>query len=75
MNTLQSTEKNRQLGKLYKNSIDINNKNASQTIIYDFISPGSCVLDIGCACGDLGVVLAKNKKCTVYGIEYNEMSI
>lgn len=75
MKISQQIEKNRQSGTLYQNSIDINNKNSSQTIIYDFIPPGSCVLDIGCACGDLGVALAQNKNCTLYGIEYNEKSV
>ena len=75
MSILQPTEKSRQSGTLYQSSIDVNNKNCSQTIIYDFIPQGSRVLDVGCACGDLGVVLAQNKACTVYGMEYNEKSV
>ena len=68
-------QKSRETGTLYQNPIDITNKNSSQTIIYDFISYKSCVLDVGCACGDLGIVLNKNKKCTVYGMEFDIKSI
>lgn len=68
-------QKSRETGTLYQNQIDITNKNSSQTIIYDFISYRSCVLDVGCACGDLGIVLNKNKKCTVYGMEFDIKSI
>ena len=75
MNIGQTINRSRESGKFYKVSIDINNKNKPQTIIYDFIPSGSRVLDIGCACGDLGVVLTENKSCNVYGMEYDGKSV
>lgn len=55
--------------KHYKSCIDINNLNESRSIIYSFINENTTVLDLGCACGDLGIIL-QNKNCTVYGLEY-----
>lgn len=75
MSIPQPAEKSRQAGTLYQSSVDISNKNCSPTIIYDAIPQGSLVLDVGCACGDLGIILAQNKACTVYGMEYNEKSV
>lgn len=53
----------------YKLDIDIKNSNESRSIIYSLIDPNTTVLDLGCACGDLGVIL-QNKNCSVYGLEY-----
>lgn len=39
------------------------------------ISPGSCVLDVGCACGDMGKALFHEKKCRVWGCDYNPYSL
>jgi len=59
----------------YKNSIDINNSHDPRVIEMNYISQDSCVLDVGCACGDLGVALKEYKNCTCHAFEYNEGSI
>lgn len=59
----------------YKHDIDIENDNESRSIMYSLIPHNSTVLDVGCACGDLGVILKQNKKCNVYGLEYSIESI
>lgn len=55
----------------YKSNIDINNTNDSRSIIYSLIEDNTNILDLGCACGDLGNIL-KNKNCNIYGLEYLE---
>lgn len=44
-------------------------------IIFDWIKPGSSVLDLGCGDGDLLYRLAKEKGCRVQGIEIEEEAI
>lgn len=56
---------------LYKNEIDISDINSSHTKIINMIGEGLSVLDVGCACGDIGDYISKNKGCTVVGIEYD----
>src|SRR5574344_2173495 len=58
----------------YKANVDINNKNDSRSIIYSLIEESTNILDLGCACGDLGNIL-KKKKCNIYGLEYLEESV
>ena len=62
-------------GLKYKNYIDINNKNTSHYKIYNLTNKNDIVLDVGCACGDLGYILYTYKQCTLYGLEYNQKSI
>jgi methionine biosynthesis protein MetW len=59
----------------YKHSIDVEDTNSSHVQIIHKIPDGSRVLDVGCACGDLGVYLQKYKNCTVWGMEYDVKSI
>ena len=59
---------------LYKHPLNFNNKNDSAVILFDFVKENSTVLDVGCACGNLGEKLHKLKKCTLFGIEYNPQS-
>ncbi len=59
----------------YQKGIDINDKNESRSIIYSLIQPDKIVLDIGCACGDLGIALNNNKNCSLYGLEYVQESV
>lgn len=59
----------------YKVDIDNLCENTSHIQIINRIPFGSTVLDVGCACGDLGVYLSKNKNCEMYGLEYNKESI
>lgn len=50
-------------------------KNDSKSIIFRYVTPESTVLDVGCACGDLGIALKKYKDCIVHGLEYDHESI
>lgn len=58
----------------YKIDIDINNKNDVHVIEMEYIEEGKTVLDVGCACGDLGVALKAHKKSEVYGLERERTS-
>lgn len=49
--------------------------NESKSMVYRYISPNSTVLDVGCACGDLGVALRQHKSCKMHGLEYNSESV
>ena len=60
---------------LYAKKFNPQNTNDSLSKIYSMIDDASVVLDIGCACGDLSIALAKGKKCRVYGIEANSKSV
>jgi methionine biosynthesis protein MetW len=44
-------------------------------VVFDFIKPGSSVLDLGCGDGELLAALMKEKKCRVQGIEIDEQAI
>lgn len=50
-------------------------QNDSKSILYRYVSRGSTVLDVGCACGDLGAALHQYKKCSMHGLEYNQESV
>jgi 2-polyprenyl-3-methyl-5-hydroxy-6-metoxy-1,4-benzoquinol methylase len=60
---------------IYRINLNTANDNDARIMAYSFIEPDSIVLDVGCACGDFGTLLKKNKNCIVYGFEYNEGSI
>jgi|GEM_PF-473847 len=62
-------------GTVYHVSVDPNEQNDAKALLYQFVTPGSIVLDVGCACGDLGVALKTYKACTLYGLEYNFDSV
>lgn len=53
----------------------IENPNDAMTLAFEFIEPGSRVLDAGCAAGDLGVLLHERKNCRVFGMDYNPDSV
>ena len=44
-------------------------------IVYDWVKPGSSVLDLGCGDGELMALLAREKQCRVQGIELDEEAI
>lgn len=56
---------------VYDRVIDTAQRN-SLSVLSDFITPESVVLDLGCGSGALGRHLIKYKSCTVDGITYNE---
>ena len=59
---------------VYSEPFDIHAVNSSRAQVYRFVPENSRVLDVGCACGDLGYALVTHKKCEVWGIEGNEGS-
>lgn len=61
---------------VYKvSSVPTDAVNDSKSILFRYVSTGATVLDVGCACGDLGVALHSNKGCSMYGMEYNTGSV
>ena len=62
-------------GKKYQSNVDIYNSSDPRVMVIDYISDGAIVLDVGCACGDLGVVLKEYRNATIYGLEYNQASV
>ena len=50
-------------------------KNNSWSHLYDYISEGDNVLDVGCSSGNFGEVLIKLKNCTVTGIDLDRADI
>lgn len=49
--------------------VDLNNTNSSWTKVYELVSNGSTILDIGCSSGYFDKVLIDEKDCIVDGIE------
>jgi 2-polyprenyl-3-methyl-5-hydroxy-6-metoxy-1,4-benzoquinol methylase len=62
-------------GKLYQSDVSPDNPNHPKTMMLHYVSPGSVVLDVGCACGDFGIALKRFKQCDVHGFECNPTSI
>lgn len=62
-------------GTKYKVDLNYANNNDARIIAYRFVRHGACVLDVGCACGDFGTILAFAKSCTVYGLDFDSASI
>jgi len=60
---------------IYRLELDLKNKNDARIIAYNFIETRSSVLDVGCSCGDFGILITKNKNCAVYGMEKDPESI
>lgn len=59
----------------YRHKIQTQVKNDSSGLQFGMILPGSCVLDVGCACGDMGKALFHEKECRVWGCDYNPYSL
>jgi 2-polyprenyl-3-methyl-5-hydroxy-6-metoxy-1,4-benzoquinol methylase len=62
-------------GKIYHGDVTPDKPNDPQAITLHYVSPGSTVLDVGCACGDFGIALKRFKQCDVHGLEYNSTSV
>lgn len=60
---------------IYQVKLETRDSNDVRIIAYNLISPNSKVLDIGCACGDFGVLMHAHKKCEMHGMEYDKKSI
>jgi 2-polyprenyl-3-methyl-5-hydroxy-6-metoxy-1,4-benzoquinol methylase len=62
-------------GEIYHVEVTPDKPNDPKTILFHYVSPGSVVLDVGCACGDFGIALKRFKQCDVHGLEYNPTSV
>ena len=60
---------------IYKISLDVERVNDVRIMAYDYIDENSTVLDVGCACGDFGELINRDKGCIVHGMEYDAGSI
>ncbi len=70
-----NTDLNQNRDEVYKVELNPFSTNDARVHAFNQISESSTVLDIGCACGDFGVILKNKKKCSLYGMEYNRGSI
>ncbi|GHU30856.1 hypothetical protein AGMMS50256_18440 [Betaproteobacteria bacterium] len=62
-------------GSIYHADVNPDTPNNTKSFMFHDVSPGSVVLDVGCACGDLGIALKRYKQCDVHGFEYNPASV
>lgn len=69
------TNRDSEQSTLYNRAIDLEDANASLAMLYSYVSDNSLVLDVGCASGQLGIMLNHQKHCRVYGLEYNHQSV
>ena len=58
----------------YHHTVNLDNPNHPWVMMLNHITDNATILDVGCACGDFGVVLKNLKNAEVYGLEYNEKS-
>lgn len=66
---------NHERSRIYQIDLDPRAENDARIIASKYIPSNSIVLDVGSACGDLGLMLHKQKNCEVYGMEFNYESI
>ena len=59
----------------YHKNIAALDENTSHHKLAARVPAGTSVLDIGCACGDMGIFLKETKQCRMTGIEYDEASL
>lgn len=62
------------IGTKYHQEIDINGS-GPLSIALRHINENTIILDVGCACGDMGIALKKYKNAQIYGLEYNQESV
>lgn len=62
------------IGTKYHQEIDINGL-GPLSIALRHINENTIILDVGCACGDMGVALKKYKSAQIYGLEFNPESV
>ena len=55
----------------YRNRIDMTHAFDTHVLEINFIRPESRVLDVGCACGDVGAAVKQYRRCLLYGLEYD----
>ena len=60
---------------MYRTSVDPEKKHRPLVMAFHYMDrPSATVLDVGCACGDLGIALKRYKGYDVYGIELDAES-
>ncbi|HEV7467763.1 MAG TPA: methyltransferase domain-containing protein [Candidatus Dormibacteraeota bacterium] len=59
----------------YDFAVDPDNTNSSYGLVFRQIPDGCTVLDLGCAHGTLGAVLAERRGCTVTGVDHDEAAV
>jgi methionine biosynthesis protein MetW len=59
----------------YDFTVDPDNANSSYGLIFRHIADGCTVLDLGCAHGALGAVIAERRGCTVTGVDHDEIAV
>lgn len=59
----------------YHKNIAALDDNTSHHKLAARVPAGTSVLDIGCACGDMGIFLKDTKQCRMTGVEYDEASL
>jgi 2-polyprenyl-3-methyl-5-hydroxy-6-metoxy-1,4-benzoquinol methylase len=56
---------------IYQSTIDMSKPSDARVCEINFIAEGALVLDVGCACGDLGIALKEHRKAQVWGFDYD----
>ena len=60
---------------IYKSNVNMNSVGDPRVMTIEYMKDTPVVLDVGCACGDLGVALKEHRSATMHGLEYNQGSI
>ena len=60
---------------IYKSNVNMNSVGDPRVMTIGYMKDSPVVLDVGCACGDLGVALKEHRNATMFGLEYNQGSI
>ncbi len=59
----------------YEVDLTLLDKNDVRVLAFHEIEKNSRVLDVGCACGDFGLILFRNKQCKVTGVDCDNSSL
>ena len=60
---------------IYHVRINVKQIDSNHTMIINYIKDNSCVLDVGCACGDIGIALKALKNIRISAFESSQESI
>ena len=61
---------------IYQHSVDMTNDNSASSLVSRSVEGHRPrILDVGCACGDLGVAIKANTGAELYGLELNAESV
>jgi 2-polyprenyl-3-methyl-5-hydroxy-6-metoxy-1,4-benzoquinol methylase len=62
-------------GEKYKVNLSPTDGNDARMLASKYIDRGTRVLDVGCACGDFGILLKNTRPCEMYGFDFDADSI